>query len=72
MEQGPAVHAPIGTGKLIPCWDQLIPGQKIGSRVVLVCPSKVAYGDEPNDPNRSPDIKAGGTLIFAIDLLDAS
>lgn len=63
---------PIGTGKLIPCWDQLIPGQKIGSRVVLVCPSKVAYGDEPNDPNRSPDIKAGDTLIFAIDLLDAS
>ena len=63
---------PIGTGQLIPCWDQLIPGQKVGSRIVLVCPSKVAYGDDPNDPNRSPDIKAGDTLIFAIDLLDAS
>jgi peptidylprolyl isomerase len=64
--------AVVGDSKLIACWDQLIPGQRIGSRVVLVCPSKVAYGDEPNDPNRSPDIKAGDTLIFAIDLLDAS
>ena len=64
--------SPIGAGKLIACWDDLIPGQKIGSRVVLVCPSKVAYGDDPNDPNRSPDIKAGDTLVFAIDLLDAS
>lgn len=63
---------PIGTGSLIPCWDDLIPGQQVGSRIVLVCPSKVAYGDDPNDPNRSPDIKAGDTLIFAIDLLDAS
>jgi FKBP-type peptidyl-prolyl cis-trans isomerase len=63
---------PVGTGQLIACWDDLLPGQKVGSRVVLVCPSKVAYGDDPNDPNRSPDIKAGDTLIFAIDLLDAS
>jgi FKBP-type peptidyl-prolyl cis-trans isomerase len=63
---------PVGTGQLIACWDQLLPGQKIGSRVVLVCPSKVAYGDDPDDPNRSPDIKAGDTLLFAIDLLDAS
>jgi peptidylprolyl isomerase len=62
----------IGTGGLIACWDDLLPGQKIGSRVVLVCPSKVAYGDDPNDPNRSPKIKAGDTLLFAIDLLDAS
>ena len=62
----------IGTGQLIACWDQLIPGQKVGSRIVLVCPSNVAYGDDPNDPNRSEKIKAGDTLIFAIDLLDAS
>lgn len=58
----------VGTGNLIPCWDKLIPGQKIGSRLVLVCPADTAYGDSPT----SPDIKAGDTLIFAIDLLDAS
>lgn len=62
----------IGTGNVIKCWDDLIPGQKVGSRIVLVCPSSVAYGDDPNDPNRSPDIAAGDTLLFAIDLLDAS
>lgn len=58
----------VGTGNLIPCWDQLIPGQKLGSRIVLVCPADTAYGDSPT----SPDIKPGDTLIFAIDLLDAS
>ena len=63
---------PIGEGNVIKCWDQLIPGQKVGSRIVLVCPSSVAYGDDPNDPQRSPDIAAGDTLLFAIDLLDAS
>ncbi len=63
---------PIGTGNVIKCWDDLIPGQKVGSRIVLVCPSSVAYGDDPNDPNRSPDIAAGDTLLFAVDLLDAS
>jgi peptidylprolyl isomerase len=36
---------------------------------VLVCPADSAYGDKP--PAGS-DIKAGDTLAFAIDILDAS
>lgn len=55
-------------GQLIDCWTDLLEGQKVGSRVVLVCPSDTAYGDD----GREPDIKGGDTLIFAIDLLDAS
>ncbi|MGA8850470.1 MAG: FKBP-type peptidyl-prolyl cis-trans isomerase [Aeromicrobium sp.] len=55
-------------GQLIDCWTDLLAGQKVGSRVVLVCPSDTAYGDE----GREPDIKGGDTLVFAIDLLDAS
>lgn len=55
-------------GQLIDCWTDLLEGQKVGSRVVLVCPSDTAYGDE----GREPDIKGGDTLVFAIDLLDAS
>ena len=45
------------------------PGQKIGSRVVLVCPADTAYGDSPQAGGK---IKPGDTLIFAVDLLDAS
>lgn len=55
--------------QVIACWRDLVPGQTIGSRVVLVCPADSAYGDEP--PQGSA-IGAGDTLVFAIDLLDAS
>lgn len=68
---GEPMVRPIGTNQLIKCWDELIPGQKVGSRLILTCPSNVAYGDKKDDPNRSPDIKAGDTLIFAVDLLAA-
>ncbi|MGH3458357.1 FKBP-type peptidyl-prolyl cis-trans isomerase [Aeromicrobium sp.] len=61
--------ANLGLDQVIKCWQDLIPGQKIGSRVVLVCPADTAYGDKPQPG--SP-IKPGDTLMFAIDLLDAS
>lgn len=59
---------PLTKGQLIDCWTDLLEGQKVGSRLVLVCPSDTAYGDE----GRKPDIKGGDTLVFSIDLLDAS
>ena len=58
----------LAKGQLIDCWVDGLTGQTVGSRVVLVCPSDVAYGKD----GRAPDIKGGDTLIFAIDLLDAS
>lgn len=62
-----ATSFPIGTGGVIKCWDEQLVGKKLGSRVVLVCPADVAYGDEDRG-----DIKAGDTLLFAVDLLAAS
>lgn len=58
----------LAEGQLIKCWTNELVGQKVGSRVVLVCPADVAYGKEGS----GEDIKAGDTLIFSIDLLDAS
>ncbi len=55
--------------QVIKCWKDLIPGQKVGSRVVLVCPADTAYGDSPQEGG---PIKPGDSLVFAIDLLDAS
>lgn len=59
----------VGAGSLIKCWDDLLVGQELGSRVVLVCPADTAYGDTPQEGGK---IKPGDTLIFAIDLLSAS
>jgi len=53
---------------VIPCWTNLLPGQTIGSRVVLECPAADAYGDSP--PQGS-NIKPGDSLLFAVDILDA-
>ena len=58
----------LAEGQLIKCWTDQLVGKKVGSRVVLVCPADVAYGKEGS----GEDIKAGDTLIFSIDLLDAS
>lgn len=55
--------------QVIACWKDLLPGQTIGSRVVLVCPADSAYGDQPQEGS---GIEPGDTLTFAIDLLDAS
>ena len=66
--RGAPANFALTEGQLIKCWTDLLVGQRVGSRVVLVCPSDTAYGKD----GRAPDIKGGDTLIFAIDLLDAS
>ncbi len=55
-------------GAAISCFTDQLPGQKVGSRVVLVCPPDSAYGPD----GRPPVIPADSTLVFAVDLLDAS
>jgi FKBP-type peptidyl-prolyl cis-trans isomerase len=65
--RGEALQTTIGTHSLIPCWDNLIPGQTVGSRVVLECTPDDAYGDQAQR-----GIPANSTLIFAVDILDAS
>ena len=56
----------IGTGQVIPGWDQGLVGQTVGSRVLLVVPPKLGYGDQGNG-----SIKPGETLVFAVDILGA-
>lgn len=66
--RGTAVGFAIGVGDVIPGWDQGLVGQTVGSRVLLVIPPDLAYGDSP--PAGSP-IKAGDTLVFGVDILGA-
>ena len=57
----------IGTGSVIQGWDQGIIGQTVGSQVLLVIPPDLAYGDTERGT-----IPASSTLIFVVDILDAS
>ncbi len=56
----------LGSGSVIPGWDEGIPGMKVGGRRELVIPPDLAYGPQ----GQPPDIGPNETLIFVIDLLD--
>ncbi|MFI6349385.1 FKBP-type peptidyl-prolyl cis-trans isomerase [Streptomyces sp. NPDC050560] len=59
---------PIGQKRVIEGWDKGLVGKKAGSRVLLVIPPKMAYGDK----KQSADLPANSTLVFVVDILDAS
>ena len=63
-----AVEFPVGTGQVIPGFDEGLVGQTVGSRVLLVIPPDKGYGSEGN-----PQAGIGGTdtLVFVVDLLAA-
>ena len=54
----------VGIDRLIPAWDQKIPGLTRGSRVMIIAPPDTAYGDQ-----EQPNIPAGSTLVFVVDVL---
>ena len=57
----------IGAGRVIAGWDQGLIGKTVGSQVLLVVPSDLGYGYSGNG-----SIPGGATLIFVVDILDAS
>jgi peptidylprolyl isomerase len=66
-ERGSPATFDIGTGAVIPGWDEGLVGQTVGSQVLLVVPPDKGY------PEGSPDgsIEAGDTIVFVVDILDA-
>ncbi|MEP6648428.1 MAG: FKBP-type peptidyl-prolyl cis-trans isomerase [Lapillicoccus sp.] len=57
----------IGTGNVIPGWDKGLVGKKVGSRVLLLVPPADGYADQAQGK-----IPANSTLVFVVDILDAS
>jgi FKBP-type peptidyl-prolyl cis-trans isomerase FkpA len=51
--------------RVIPCWTEGVQKMRVGGKSQLVCPSKLAYGDEGSPPT----IPARATLVFEIELL---
>ena len=55
----------LGSGSVIPGWDQGVPGMKVGGRRQLTIPPDLAYGAQGQPPTIPPD----ATLVFVIDLV---
>jgi peptidylprolyl isomerase len=58
----------LGTGEVIPGWDQGVEGMKVGGRRELIIPPELAYGEAGAPPAIGPN----ETLVFVIDLLEAN
>ncbi|KZB86395.1 FKBP-type peptidyl-prolyl cis-trans isomerase [Amycolatopsis regifaucium] len=58
----------LGSGQVIPGWDQGVAGMKVGGRRKLVIPPHLAYGDR----GAGGVIKPNETLIFVVDLVSVN
>jgi FKBP-type peptidyl-prolyl cis-trans isomerase FkpA len=61
--QEPVVFA-IGVQQVIPAWDEAVVGTTVGSKMILVTPSKLAYG-----PRGNQGIPPYAPLIFEIEVI---
>jgi peptidylprolyl isomerase len=57
----------LGANQVIPGWEQGLGGVRVGSRVLLVIPPALAYGDQAEPPY----IQNNDTLVFVIDVIAA-
>jgi peptidylprolyl isomerase len=57
----------LGTGQVLAGWEQGLGGVPVGSRVMLIIPPSLGYG-QSGDP---PDVGSNSTTVFVIDILAA-
>ena len=55
----------LGRGGVIKCWDLAFAAMTVGSKAVITCASKYAYGDAGSPPT----IPGGATLKFDVELV---
>jgi len=58
----------LGAGQVIPGWEQGLAGMRVGGVRTIVIPPEFGYGARTDIPK----IPANSTLVFTIELLDAS
>ena len=68
-KRGSPIDFAVGTRQVIAGWDEGLVGQTVGSQVLLVVPPDRGYGTRGQP---SAGIKGTDTLVFVVDILDAS
>lgn len=68
-DRGQPAEFVIGQGKVIAGWDKGLVGQTVGSQVLLVIPPADGYGASGQS---QAGISGTDTLVFVVDILDAS
>jgi peptidylprolyl isomerase len=63
-DSGQPFEFQLGSGSVIPGWDQGLEGMKVGGQRQLIIPPDLAYGKQGQPPTIPPD----STLVFVIDL----
>lgn len=63
VERG--VPARFALNRVIPCWTEALQRMKVGSKAVITCPAKIAYGNA----GAGEKIKPGAALRFEVELL---
>jgi peptidylprolyl isomerase len=56
---------PVGVGGLIKAWDEGLVDAKRGSRIMIIAPPEMAYGEQGSPPT----IPGNSTLTFVVDIL---
>ncbi len=65
LDKGKPLEFQIGSGQVIPGWDEAVVKMKVGGKSHVIIPSKLAYRERGNGP-----IPPFTTLIFDLELLD--
>jgi peptidylprolyl isomerase len=58
----------LGAGQVLAGWEQGIGGRQVGTRLLLVVPPLMAYGQQ----GRAPDVDSGDTVVFVLDVVAAA